>query len=73
MCMDKNDAPASWFATFRQTAVEAGWIQSTLDACLFTLRCPVSNRTDWKASWEYMLTTPLWVVVVQGLRKLLLP
>ena len=42
----QNDAPASWFATFRQTAIEAGWIQSTLDACLFTLRCPTTNRLE---------------------------
>ena len=42
----QNDAPASWFATFRQTALEAGWMQSTLDSCLFLLRCPSTNRLE---------------------------
>ena len=42
----QNDAPASWFATFRETASNAGWVQSTLDSCLFTLRCPTTNKLE---------------------------
>ena len=32
----QNDAPAAWFGTFKQAAIDAGWIQSSFDSCLFT-------------------------------------
>ena len=39
----QNDAPAAWFGTFKQAAIDAGWIQSSFDSCLFTLRSKQSN------------------------------
>lgn len=34
----QNTAPAMWFETFRNAAIEGGWTQSKYDSCLFTLR-----------------------------------
>ena len=39
----QNDAPAAWFGTFKQAAIDAGWIQSSFDSCLFTLRSKQNN------------------------------
>ena len=40
----QNDAPASWFSTFCQSAKDGGWQQSAFDSCLFTLRSQKSNK-----------------------------
>lgn len=34
----QNTAPAMWFDTFRNAALDGGWVQSKYDSCLFTLR-----------------------------------
>ena len=39
----QNDAPAAWFGTFKQAAIDAGWTQSSFDSCLFTLRSKQDN------------------------------
>ena len=38
----QNDAPASWFSTFKSAAAHIGWTASSFDQCLFTLR----SKTD---------------------------
>ena len=40
----QNDAPASWYNTFKDEAVRGGWKQSKFDNCLFTLRSSLDNR-----------------------------
>lgn len=40
----QNDAPASWFKTFHQEAVTAGWCRSVFDSCLYFLRDPNTNQ-----------------------------
>ena len=40
----QNDAPASWFSTFCQSAKDGGWRQSAFDSCLFTLRAKDTNH-----------------------------
>ena len=39
----QNDAPAFWFATFKEAASSIGWVASSFDQCLYTLRSRVDN------------------------------
>ena len=40
----QNDAPAAWFKEFSSFVSSTGWIQSSLDQCLFSLRDPQTNQ-----------------------------
>lgn len=40
----QNDAPRAWHRTFDTEALKLGWTRSILDPCLYTLRCPKTQK-----------------------------